>query len=534
MKKLIFTVLLLLLSIMLYSQDYGNICTKGVTLYIDDAGNLQMCRYDSLQVTPDHDSVFTSFPTLLYNYTTGIADSAVGSILGRKIIKKHDGWFLFFNKDGDTIFLDTRPKQHVLWKFFNLPNNGYIGAKITSITYDSIMGVQDSVKVIMFQAYDSQNNPVSHPFNGKFLKLSKHYGLSLVYNFWIFPVLSSSFELCGKTNPEIGIQPLRMIDVYNYDIGDEFHYHEVYQNFDYHGNHSDSKIMVKVVSKSMAEDSSGVTYVFSICYSGWYSLFPTGGGKTSGSFDKTVTYNFKALEDKYYFDKLPDEFFCYRTWDDGTGLANRYSSRVMSYNSVPRVQNRINEMVYARNSATGNQWVPLSTAFPQAYVDRWNTFASGLGLTSRFDHETWGSISDSTLVYFKKANETSGTPIAKDCNALIGKQENDSDLHEITVKPNPIMSETTIILSGYNLSNGLHYAIYDYSGKKVREADITSLTIILSRTGLSNGLYIFVICDRNGNVKGKIKILRLFVYSTCHEVNGEHVPFEKHWNQYHS
>jgi hypothetical protein len=506
MKNLVITASLFLFSLLLYSQDYRNICSKGVTLYLDTQGYLQGFRYDSLQVTGDQDSVFTAFPALLYNNATGIADSAGGTILGRKIIKKHDGRFLFFNKEGDTILLDTRIGLNYLWKFFTLPGNGYIAAKITSNTCDTIMGVVDSVKVIKFQAYDSQGNPVLHPFNGKLLKLSKHYGLSLVYNFWIFPALSSSFELCGKTNPEIGIQPLRMIDVYNFDIGDEFHYHEVYQNFDYHGNHSDSKIMVKVVSKSMAEDSSSVIYNFSICYAGWYSLFPTGGGKTSGSYDRTVTYDFKALEDKYYFDKLPDEFFCYRTWDDGTGLANRYSSRVMSYNSVPRVQNKMNDMVYARNSGNGSQWVPLSTAFPQAYVDRWNTFASGLGLTNRIDHETWGSISDSTLVYFKKANETSGTPIAKDCNALIGKQENDSDLQEITVKPNPILSETTIILGGYNLSDGLHYAIYDYSGKKVREASITSLSIILSRTGLSNGLYIFVICDRNGNVLGKIKI----------------------------
>jgi len=85
-----------------------------------------------------------------------------------------------------------------------------------------MMGVQDSVKVIMFQAYDSQNNPVSHPFNFKSLKLSKHYGLSFVYNLWTFPNLSSSYEICGKTVPRIGIQPLRAIDIFNYDIGMNF------------------------------------------------------------------------------------------------------------------------------------------------------------------------------------------------------------------------------------------------------------------------------------------------------------------------
>jgi len=252
-----------------------------------------------------------------------------------------------------------------------------------------------------------------------------------------------------------------------------------------------------------------VTYIFSVCYSGWYSLFPTGGGKTSGSFEKTVTYNFKALEEKYFLDRLPDEYFCYMTGEDGSGYANRYSGRIMSYNTQPRFQKRINEMVYVRNSSTGNNWMLLPNGFPDVpnlYMDYWNAFAAGLGLTRKNQHGMYGSVSDSTLVYFKKANETSGRPIATDCKTLLGNKPDSTNETSIEAHPNPVIMETTITLNGYDPRDGLQYVLYDYSGKKVREAEIFSIPFIFNRTGLGNGLYIFIICDRNGNVMGKIKI----------------------------
>jgi len=91
MKKLAVAATVMVLSLSLYSQDYGNICTKGVTLYLDTAGNLQGFRYDSLQVTPDHDSVFTSFPTLLYNSATGLPIRQEEPFLAERSLKRMTG-----------------------------------------------------------------------------------------------------------------------------------------------------------------------------------------------------------------------------------------------------------------------------------------------------------------------------------------------------------------------------------------------------------------------------------------------------------
>jgi len=118
----------------------------------------------------------------------------------------------------------------------------------------------------------------------------------------------------------------------------------------------------------------------------------------------------------------------------------------------------------------------------------------------------YGSVSDSTLVYFKKANETSGRPIAPDCKTLLGNKPDSTNETSIEVHPNPVITEATITLNGYDPRDGLQYVLYDYSCKKVREDEISITSFIFNRTGLGNGLYIFVICDRNGNVKGKIKI----------------------------
>jgi hypothetical protein len=95
MKRIFLAASMLLLCAAIHSQDYSNICSKGITLYKDTAGFLQGYRYDSLEVTGDQDSIFTSFPAIIYDSMTGFYDSAGGGILGRKIIKTNSGYFIF-------------------------------------------------------------------------------------------------------------------------------------------------------------------------------------------------------------------------------------------------------------------------------------------------------------------------------------------------------------------------------------------------------------------------------------------------------
>ncbi|MCX6268713.1 MAG: hypothetical protein NTW16_15400 [Bacteroidetes bacterium] len=155
MKKLLFPLFFFWVN-MLPAQNFQNICSPGITFYKDYSDNLKAFRRDSVFITGS-DTLFVSYNAI--RDTTGeCRDVGNGSVLGRKIIKKSNGFFCFFNRYQDSIFINTQATLNQTWKFCSLPSNSYIQAQVTSIITDSVLGATDQVKVITFQAKNSGNN----------------------------------------------------------------------------------------------------------------------------------------------------------------------------------------------------------------------------------------------------------------------------------------------------------------------------------------------------------------------------------------
>jgi len=116
-----------------------------------------------------------------------------------------------------------------------------------------------------------------------------------------------------------------------------------------------------------------------------------------------------------------------------------------------------------------------------------------------------GSYTD--LVYYKKGSEIWGTPVASDCFGLVAIENQQTTAKPvIEVFPNPARTEARILLRNYNPVENLRYALYNFSGMKVDEGDVSSNPFILERNSLGSGLYVLIISDMIGTIKATTKL----------------------------
>ena len=114
-------------------------------------------RSDSVVPAGVGDTLFFSYRAIRTIADTGCQDTTSGSILGRKIYKTQSGWFYLFNRNYDTVRINTQATLNQSWRFCPLTANGYLEAKVTAVITDSVLGAPDAVKVITLQAKDAGN-----------------------------------------------------------------------------------------------------------------------------------------------------------------------------------------------------------------------------------------------------------------------------------------------------------------------------------------------------------------------------------------
>ena len=239
-------ILLFLICIIVYSniiaQNYRAIKSDAEYYFLCNTCNykdINGIRIDSVQPIAN-DTILLNFKTMrnpIFSDTCGNLYGA--SWLGNKIILKSNGYNYFFNKYSDTIKINTLAHINDNWNFYKFPNKNYIEATIVNIDTTLFLNIIDSVKIIELQVKDSLGNNVSNNINNSTFTLSKNYGFVKMPDFYEFPydsipdVTSTSIEglqnyspeyyLIGKTNPNIGIVNITAENIFDYNVGDEFH-----------------------------------------------------------------------------------------------------------------------------------------------------------------------------------------------------------------------------------------------------------------------------------------------------------------------
>ena len=480
------------------AQDYRNICSPGTTFFKDSQGHLKAFRRDSVYPQPLQDTLFISYRAIRPQYYINYCfDTSGGSVLGRRIYEKSDGSFCFFNFNLDTVMIKSQASLNQSWKFLSLPGNRRIEATVISLGADSIFGTTDPVKVISLQAKNSAGVNIPYYLNQVTIRLSQHYGLLKMIDVCsVGDTLSNdttSLYLAGKSSPALGIQPFGWADVYNFDVGDIFHY-QGYQRYNNMGPQWNE--IKRIIGKTISANNDTLKYQVEYCRIKW---FPNPPPNTETLFDTIIeTYVLSVLNlDDTSLSRLPSEFHSSDLW--GMKRASSYQ-RALNYNGRPE-QEICNTEFVNYDTCWAYQF---EGSYPYVY------FAPGLGQSNflYYGYDIGVYSNAETLVYFKKGNETWGTPVSTDCHTLVGVEPAPSSAErKIRIVPNPFSNRTEIEIPWLQGGEDADLTVYNDMGRKIFHQKITSSPYVFMRTNLPSGVYLLVVSSQNGRIIQTVKLL---------------------------
>lgn len=123
--------------------------------------------------------------------------------IGKQMIKRSDSSYLL--KD-DTLTFVLLPHSS-LGQNWVCDSSTNVVATVTTLDTITLFGFQDSVKTISLS-------------NGKSLQLSKNFGLIRCSDFYS----GSTYVLAGLQNAAVGLHPLTISEIYDFEVGDVFMY----------------------------------------------------------------------------------------------------------------------------------------------------------------------------------------------------------------------------------------------------------------------------------------------------------------------
>lgn len=474
----------------LFAQSWQNVCSPGTTFYSDTAGNVSAFRLDSTLVLPGQDTVYYSYRTIRDSLNwSNCLDTTGGSVLGAKVILTHDGWYYFFNRNNDTIMIHSAATTGQSWRFCNLSGGGYVTATVYSLTIEPVLGQSDQVKLITLQAKNQSGVNISHPLNDQPFKLSQHYGLVTFYDVYELPGVVKSFTLSGKSTPPLGAQDFGWRDVYDFSVGDQFHYEGHVDNM---GGMADTKTIMNVIGETNYGTDS-VDYTFERCRRMVAAPPP---GVTTLHDTVLIRYNFLALDTTTPFTTLPGELSVNSPAMPGK-IANCYSRHCCEFNS---------RQVKAIEYDSYNFGITVPTCWSISLWEYWRLeeYAPGLGLTHYQTIEMWAGSNES-LVWFNRSGETWGTPVAQDCQSLVGIDDHPDGVQPlVNVFPNPASDKITVTPSGSAIGEAAGFSLYNFQGQQVLYEKLNQQVINIETGLLPRGIYFWKVTSSEWNSSGKL------------------------------
>jgi hypothetical protein len=405
MKKIAFF-FILCYPVLLAAQDYRNIITPGITYYVDSVSYLlKPVRIDSIQLPGNGDTVFYAFNTIRPIAGSDSADT-VGGVLGRKIVKKTDGWFWFFNRAGDTLFLQSQAQINDSWRFCRLGDSGYISVTCINKGTGSVLGTTDAVKVFSFQAKNNSGGNIPNYFNGETIILSQHYGLIRTFDLIQFPFNGRKLTLAGKTDPALGFQAITPAGIFDFQPGDEFEYDGTTYSFQGYNQVTDLS-MRRMVIKSRTDhpEQHTVEYSADVCKRVFNSgVMPYQPPSYHYTYDTAVPLIFSTdtASNPVGFATLPEAF---------TGITTGFFSTIPD--DFPGVPSK---------GWIGQQYNCCWTFGPSYLQTDRTTYSLGLGktyeMTLVFSPLNEPFANYESLHYYKKGSVEKGLKIFEDCSAM--------------------------------------------------------------------------------------------------------------------
>jgi hypothetical protein len=456
------------------SIGYQTVYSQRKAYYKTDNNNTETLKMDSCVFF--NDSVFYPSRTLQL-IGDDCYDPKGGGWAGKKIVFNNN-WNYFFNADNDTIKIKTDAVLKEKWTLFQQPDI-LIAATVTKWDTATVMGVTDSIKTITLHVFDNTMKPISHELENATIALSKHYGLTKALNFTYFPTLkyrpaysvTKDLELVGITNPNLGVQNLKWFDVFDFQVGDEFHYIESYNYLMFGGSASERKYIIHILKREDFKDS--IRYTEDV--------------QSSRRFKQNTQSDYVTTSEHYQDTNLIQKNIAFEQ-DPGVPVFNNDSSRIEIYPAFNTVSM---PDAYSKNNGCWIRSIIIDDACN--YV----SYAKGRGLTSSSSGcWEWQSYDSKEQVYYKKGFVTWGTPL------VLTNNEELNALFIINIYPNPTTDKIYIDL---NDMTHCSFELFDAQGKSIIQKELNSAKNSVSIQELSKGMYLYRVKVDNKQIKiGKI------------------------------
>ena len=346
--------------------------------------------------------------------------------------------YILINEDGNTIFVNGKNKQILIknkalldetWNVFENENIRVEG-KIKSISLETVLGVEDSVKTISFAVFNKEDEPVNHDLHPLKIKISKHFGLVKTVNFYYLEheILDywhhfGEFDLIGMNEPQLGFQNINLNEQYfNFQAGDEFHIYRASKEGDGFPLH-EYKTIHRYLSRTDFDDK--IEYYYE--------------RKINSNIPKDTVK--QVITKGLLFNTEPNEPF-------GEGI----SKALIANTSLP-ILTFVNYDFYS---------IPGDTCLGEVHVDAcisFPTYFPGLGGPYYPCCEFWGSMYCYELVYYKKGDTEWGTPYKLQIS------EYDKE-RPFSIYPNPASHYITIKTANNETINNCILEIFDIQGKR--------------------------------------------------------------------
>jgi hypothetical protein len=417
MKKKITILSLILLSVKSYAQNYEPILVdSNISFYEGFTGDINGIKIISSSIIGNAKVYELSKSWNISNFLCIKPNGK--SWLGEKFAVVNNQ-YLFFNKEGDTIFYHPNTELGTTWRLYTYKNQSYIEAKIERKSRQLLLNVFDSFVEYSFKVFNKDGISIPHNYNSANLRVSKNYGAIGIIPAYDFPNTIQFVNLCGVTKFGLGYNFLSWRKIFDLNIGDEFHLDEInFSNslFDYQ-----SKTIKKIIDKKVSTsiDSIFIYTIDRLTYFDYYS-----NDKKDYLLHDTITETFLVKNEPVF---VMDEPIFDTTFNESGGA-------IVRWNNGPRKFVRyFNTSLYKKNN--DSCWYIYNPTQSSR-----SSFMEGCGLL-KFEDSNNGPASkyEKNLVYYKKGNETWGLPFEN-----LSLKNIDKPL--ISIYPNPIKRNENLVV----------------------------------------------------------------------------------------
>lgn len=472
MRKTLALLAFLLISSETFAQNWNPI-TPGVRHYFTSVnGYLKGMEIDSVS---SYGSDLHYYPYLRRQYDCGgwyignMFPDTIGSWLGRTVVKKTDGTFLFPNHWGDSILIKTLASTGDSWVFYHDNSSKYYTAEVTSVDTMTILGSIDSVKRILLHTYVNGNLAPSDSFDNTEIVLSKAHGFETIIELYYFPFhepdttapvcdyffsnallppgdAGNTIPVAGKTNGLFHLidfadpSPAQFLD---WNVGDIYQYDACFISMMTGWNSCDPPYNYRldtIIGKTIM--NNGVEYI----RAGWQS-------KAIDSTGMFTHYSFVPTRDTVFFSNTGSYFF-------DTGMPEKWNGDILA----PWPENLYyfdeNDTTYYGNDSTCGLVSPafLKYAFRGGLGGRSNNskHKQGVGLVKcdLFSVGDFALYGHDDLIYSVRNGVPCGTYIFPDTSAPVVNSVTSVNEDAFKIYPNPAHEQLSIetITKSYNIT----------------------------------------------------------------------------------